>query len=132
MINIEKIFNNDKIQELKKQRLERLLSSSSIYKCLSKYGFNDGCDLSNDERLIIRELLVNVVSKLPKTGELELNVTDTIGHNPSFITFYHPQENEYYHIDDFDSQIQEGIYEMLLPIFEQEIELIKFRMNFPG
>jgi hypothetical protein len=127
MIDINKIFSEKDIIELKKERLGSIINSSSIIDFLSKYGFNDGYNLYPDESQIVEELLNNVITSIKSIGEIELHVTHT-GHNPVFITFYNNKDSKSFHYDDFEPILQDGIYNILLPVFEVEIN--KMRKNY--
>ncbi|MBF0160223.1 MAG: hypothetical protein HQL58_11945 [Magnetococcales bacterium] len=100
-------IDSDEVQHL-------LLSSFSAYQYLTKYGFDDGHDvLPEEESICCREAhkLADVLKE--HLLEWEPVVTETMGHNPYYVTFQHAYTGEYTSFYSMDTRDQRKISKLI-------------------
>lgn len=123
MIEIEIIFSSERINKMNKNRIYDIININNLIHYLSKYGFNDGDDILEEDIPVIRQLFENVIKNIESIGILKLNIIETF-HNPLVINFINTENNQSFYLDDFDSKIQKGIIDIIEPVFEEEIKIM--------
>jgi len=123
MIELNDILTEDEIEYLKIERLRDFLSTLSLNDLFSKYSFDQGSMLIDEEKELLETITTNIHNRINNFGKLKLSITLT-SHNPYYFTFFDSETNIHYRIDDFDELIEDAIYYKIEPYFKDVVNEI--------